>query len=841
MKKSRIASLVLAIAMLLSIAGCSKTEETPEVKTLAEELGFGYVSTYSSFPVELTYVNRLLYSNGRLIVYGENYNETTYESSWVLFSMLPDCTDVKMLEMPDIGGGYVNNMSVDADGNIWMQTYEYIYESGDGSEFPLPEAIEEPAPGIARADEVAEDDIAAEPAAEDESDADQTDGDEAEPTEEPVSASVSQEKINLAIAAGDYAYASEYYNENYTTREEYKLLKLDPDGNLLLDYDLSSLATGNYFYINSMSISGGYFYLIYYADDVNQIGVFDSDFNHLFSVKAETNGGDNYFYPESLIPYNGEMYVQGWGSNGNEYKPINIQTKSLGESISPSSGPVNYYGTYVGADGSLYSSDGLVFGPYDIMTGVITPLLNWIDCDINSNQTNNIIALSNEEIVVDSYDYTLETRQLIRLTQVPVSEIPKSTNITYACTWLGYEIKNAIISFNRTNGAYRIIVKDYSQYSTNDDWQGGYTKLNNDIIAGDIPDIISLDSLNVKSYTSKGLLADLYPFIDSDPDIGREYFTDGVLNAMEQDGKLYQIGLSFYIQTLAGLNSVVGDTPGWTMEQMMAAYKTLPEGAQLLQWMTKESFISNFLNYCLDDYVNYETGKCNFTSDDFIRMLELANTFPENYDDYYDEDYEYLSDSRRMKNGDLMLTRIYISGMSDYKWNMAEYTGTDLTFIGYPRSSGVGHNAYLNTPLAVSAKSKYQDGAWQFLKFLIGEEYQSTLTWQFPMSQSAYDELAKTAMEPSYYIDEKGEKVEYEDTYWIDDEEVSLPPMTQENVDTVSNLIKSIDSFTSYQYDETMMTIISEETAAYFAGTKSAQDVANLIQNRVSTYIMESM
>ena len=42
-----------------------------------------------------------------------------------------------------------------------------------------------------------------------------------------------------------------------------------------------------------------------------------------------------------------------------------------------------------------------------------------------------------------------------------------------------------------------------------------------------------------------------------------------------------------------------------------------------------------------------------------------------------------------------------------------------------------------------------------------------------------------------------------------------------------------------YQYDEPMMKIILEEASAFFSGQKSAEEIANLIQSRVSIYVAE--
>jgi multiple sugar transport system substrate-binding protein len=52
-------------------------------------------------------------------------------------------------------------------------------------------------------------------------------------------------------------------------------------------------------------------------------------------------------------------------------------------------------------------------------------------------------------------------------------------------------------------------------------------------------------------------------------------------------------------------------------------------------------------------------------------------------------------------------------------------------------------------------------------------------------------------------------------------------------------LIKSITR--TAEYDQTIADMVTEEAAAFFAGDKSAEDTARIIQNRVNTYVNEQM
>ena len=83
-----------------------------------------------------------------------------------------------------------------------------------------------------------------------------------------------------------------------------------------------------------------------------------------------------------------------------------------------------------------------------------------------------------------------------------------------------------------------------------------------------------------------------------------------------------------------------------------------------------------------------------------------------------------------------------------------------------------------------------------------------------------------------------GESGEKTWTYWIAGQEINIGLMTEEAIARVDALLESLTQ--CYQYDEAMMNIIIEEASAFFSGQKTAEEVAGLIQSRVSIYVAES-
>ena len=81
---------------------------------------------------------------------------------------------------------------------------------------------------------------------------------------------------------------------------------------------------------------------------------------------------------------------------------------------------------------------------------------------------------------------------------------------------------------------------------------------------------------------------------------------------------------------------------------------------------------------------------------------------------------------------------------------------------------------------------------------------------------------------------------DYSAYYWdqAKQKEVKLKPMTQEEAQKLKDYVLSINILGCS--DEEVSKIVQEETGAFFSGQKSAEQVAEVIQNRVTTYLNEN-
>lgn len=536
---------------------------------------------------------------------------------------------------------------------------------------------------------------------------------------------------------------------------------------------------------------------------------------------------------------------------------IDTATGELGESVPTT---ISSYNAVTGnSDYDLYYTSGVNLFGYKLDTDESTKLFNWLNCDVSADSVNGFRVSDDGVItgVVNEWDQETETYdyELITVKQVPYDSVPHKETITMAAISLDYQVIGKIVEFNRNSDKYRIEVTDYSEFNNytsenEEDWNAGLTKLNTEIMAGNVPDIFCLSGLNYSQLAAKGILEDLYPYIDSDPDMSRDDFFPNVMAAMEVDGKLCSTFANFYISTVIGASSVVGSEPGWTYDEFEAALASMPEGCTAFDvYTTRSDMLQNCLALDMEDFVNWGTGECSFDSQQFIDLLEFAAQFPAEFDW---DNYEWSEDDdsmARLSQGRQMLAQTSIYSIDDLLYNSyAQYLGGDITYVGFPTNNGTGNMLGMTDGgYAMSSKSEHKDAVWQFMRMFFTEEYQSKL-WGLPSNRQVFEKQAKEAStvqyqkdaEGNYLLDADGEKlpiVRY--STWNDKtgESEDVYALTEKQVSQIRELITTTTKIADY--NSSIFDIVNEQAPAFFEKQKSAQDVAKLIQSKANIFVNE--
>ncbi len=845
--KKRTLCLLLAACMLLGLlAGCGKKNNAQQLSATV------YVPQYLDLNLDLEYVRGGCCDGENLYVIGqighdatetdpdtgETYTSRTYTYDIFRISLADGASEkLSGYTAPAVPEGREGRASIERletgkDGTLWVTEYLYLWGNRDQEKYP--DIAVDAIGGIAIDSEVS---VMARSAA------------EAEPLPGPGYTEVE--------ATPDTPAGEVYEDQEIITRRQ-----LDAQGNELDRIDISNLdealagILGEDEYISNHTFdSEGNLYVV----TASKIYALDPQMNILFSVE----GKDMWSEPIQLG--GGLMGMQVWEddetseTSTNKLRTIDPAKQDWGPEYILSS---NVYDLSPGGGDYLcyYQLNDSIFGfkaaADDSAAGEGERLFSWIEADIDYSDVNGFYFLPDGRVAALLMEWPEDGKgsnvkvSVVILTATPREELPEKTTLIYASLYLSYDARRKILDFNKRSDQYRIEVRDYAEYDTDGRGQMALQKLNTEILAGNVPDILDTNNLPLRQYGAKGILEDLWPFIDSDPDLGRDALMVRPLEANAQDGKLYEIFSSFSIQTAAGPSKIVGDSLSWTLADLQAALEKMPEGCSIMgQDDTQESMLRLLMSLNMDQFVDWTTGKCSFDSEDFKAMLEFCRSFPVEWDwEKQGEDYEDANS--RIMNGRQLLSTMNVS---DFTWSVqspAAVFNNEFTFVGFPRENGsAGSYFSFYRGLAMTSSCADKEGAWSFIRqTLLPQVENGRYYGNFPINKADFDKVVRQSMEIEYETDENGKPVLDEDgnkipvymgDIWVtNDLQVPSRAATQEDVDKVMELYNAVESM--YAYDEKIFDAVKEVASQYFAGDKPLDDTASLIQSKVSLYVNES-
>ena len=509
---------------------------------------------------------------------------------------------------------------------------------------------------------------------------------------------------------------------------------------------------------------------------------------------------------------------------------------------------------------ALYYGAGDSFYRMHVDTAETEKLLDWAACDVAHSDEDSVCVLSDGRIVTTSGRESAGgvKNELAVLSPVEPGTLPERKVLRVAVMNL-YPFTSEMVSrFNRSQSEYRIELTDYAQYNdyttgNPEDWNAGLTRLQTELIAGNIPDIIDISLLPSARLGEKGILEDLLPYIQSDPELGEQRLNMHVLEAFADKGKLYQTVSNFYVMTTAALSEVAGDRIGWTMEDFSAAMQRLqsehPESTVFDVYTTRDDALSFLLYLKMDDFVDWGSGEVRFDSESFGQLLSFVKGFPTAYDWGGDvvTPMDLDADSRMLMGLQLM-KQCNLTRFEDVQANTAGLGGAACSFVGYPTEQGVGSMfAQVGNAFAISSACADKEAAWAFVRQFFLPVYQEQLSDSvFPTNLELYEQLKQEAQatsykrnpDGSYALDENGRRIEA-DRGVVDAGGMRLPlrAASAGEIALVEELVAKTEHVLCV--DNSLKDIIVQGAAGYFADQRSVEDAMKQIQSRASIYINE--
>ncbi|RKM57056.1 extracellular solute-binding protein [Butyrivibrio sp. X503] len=617
-----------------------------------------------------------------------------------------------------------------------------------------------------------------------------------------------------------------YKKEQESSDPKISIVHVDPSGNIIESHELTDDESS--IFLDIAVLSDGRMFT------VSVDGLYSFSFEEGFKkiIEAGKNGGENLCSSSYFIKGSNDQIFVFSNAEETTLQKLDVDNQTLLEKSAAYTSDYAYNSNaFLGEGKDFYLSTDEGFFGYDAQKDEIVKLLDYNDSDIDATYfIEAAYAISPDEFIAIYNGSSGETK-VERFTKVPADQVKDRKVLTLASTACDNSLNIAVTEFNKTHDDYKINLVEYCKM-TDDDWIEGMKKLDMDIISDNVPDIMVFGQQEIDKYKNKGLFLDLKPYYDRDKVKDNIELIPNVENALTKDGKMYNMITDFTVLTMIAKTKFTGGKDVLSIkdyEKIIEDNNTPYELAFGLQ--TNMDVLGNGIVNAADKYIDTKNKKCNFDSESFIELLEFANKFPSeiNYNKYSgDVESYYRSDQALFSNYGL-------SGFCYFRGIKQAVFGDEVSFIGFPNDEGVNQSIiYPSSNIAISSRTENADAAWEFVKSLMKKNDENDYMNSFPTNKKAFEEAAKKSMEEP--IDEyTGEK----ETWKIDDVTTELKPFTQQEVDEIKNFILSINNIYEARGQE-MSEIIVEEASAYFAGQKSAEEVAKIIQSRMTILVSEN-
>lgn len=635
-----------------------------------------------------------------------------------------------------------------------------------------------------------------------------------------------------------YILTSKYEEETGTL---FVLQRYSLSGNLDYEIPISSLISEKnileeQLYFNGMLCAND---KVYFTSNCGFI-TFDSNGNYLDMVP--TNNLDSQIrncygifcdYDQQLYTIGG--FAGGYGSD----RAYNVQcTKIDNDNFSVmdvfplDSNATSNFGIGPGNQVLLSTFDGIY--SFDINSGECKKRMDYVASYISTSAFDAIQPISPSAFFASYHDDSDGTFKFSYFTKVRPEDVVEKQEISIGMLYPDFAVKRHVIEFNKSSLQYKINIVDYSSLYGN--YDGDVIKqISKDAASGNMPDILLMDSsFPVDVYINKGLLTDFTPFLENDPDYSIDDMLPNVVSAYSVDGKMYQLVPCFTVPVLMVKASDVDNAKSWTIYNALDLWERRGLDKYFVTTYSRGEFLDAILSCTRDSYINWDNGTCDFENDSFYKVLEFLKKIPEKAPQVNWEDL-----AAQYRDGSTIAATLTLYDYTDVNRFQGGYYGEKVSLIGFPSIRGNGSVIKPQYAFAVYSKSEAKEGCWEFLRYFLSKDFwDSPSLYTIPNNMEGLLAIEKKGTERPYYEEWDGTKYYYDISININGQELNLDPMSQEEAKEVTDYILSIDE--PYRIDKAVSAIVSEETAAYFSGQKSAEQVAKIIQSRVSLYLAES-
>lgn len=378
----------------------------------------------------------------------------------------------------------------------------------------------------------------------------------------------------------------------------------------------------------------------------------------------------------------------------------------------------------------------------------------------------------------------LSTRTVrLYLCSTVMAEPKTALTLATSSEYVDSTVKNAIAQFNFESLEYEVQLKVY----TDNDLRTALTTNN-------MPDMILMDTsgtwenMNLSTLERMGVFQNLYDLMDSGG-VSLDELMGNMVSTLEYNGQLPVISYKYQLRTIY-TDKKYNAPENWTLEEFLDTALALSDSIGISN-SSQSAELRDLMTMCLASFVDRTQGTCNFESELFIKLLETIKAKSPADD---------VDDPGLIYDNYLLNYAFSIFSLADICATI-EQTEGKATVNGFPEANGAQLSFYYLLGITVGCDKP--EGAWTFISQVLQSESNCSI-----LKSNVESQLKK--MRENY---------------------------SPEVVDILENMVTTACTMT--ESFSPVPDIVVEEAAAYFAGDKTAEETAKIIQNRVSTYLAE--
>jgi len=387
------------------------------------------------------------------------------------------------------------------------------------------------------------------------------------------------------------------------------------------------------------------------------------------------------------------------------------------------------------------------------------------------------------------------------------------------------------------------------------------SKVSTALMSGEGADIYAVDVLPTHKFADSGQLENLANYMEADRDFDKSAYRSNILQALAYKGGLWFVPMDYSFNFLTYDSTLLrGDEASFnlrsafTVEQLINAAAPVFDGSGRLFNLSDYNrfqggggggLYSYLLNESYNSYVDIENRQAHFTDRGFAEMLTSLKEYTEL--GYVSEGIPMQPNAGavRMSAQEPPTERFYYkyknSMMLMQHFNrdserrmMISYGGAAAGIEADDEIAGIVADADGNVPFtfqqayALNSSSKNKQTAWAFLKFLLSEEMQLSASLM-PLSQPLHNDARTQKAELTLSGAFMGEQSQPLDE--------AQQEVLRRYTEAVEQLSDQINAYT--MKDSIIDDMIASEVRYFFDGVKSAAEVAQVLQNRVTLYLNE--